>query len=115
MKEFVLLFRMDILSKDIQPSPEQLKIYMKQWNEWVEWFSKKGQLTGGNHMSANGRVLKPENKIEEGPHISEKLSVAGYLTIKAKDMDEATTVAMKCPILEGENTSVEVREIEQPG
>jgi hypothetical protein len=114
MKEFVLLFRMDIISKDIQPSPEQLKIYMKQWNEWVDSFSKKGQLTGGNHMSPNGRVLKPKNKIEEEPYMSDNISVAGYLTIKAKDMNEATTIAMRCPILEGENTSVEVREIEIP-
>ena len=115
MKEFVLLFRMDIISKDIQPSPEQVKIYMKQWNEWVESFSNKGHLTGGNHMSVNGRVLKPKNKMEEGPYMSDKISVAGYLTIKAKGMDEATAIAMRCPILEGENTSVEVREIQKPG
>jgi hypothetical protein len=38
-------------------------------------------------------------------------SVAGYILIFAKDMDEAVHIAKACPILLGEGTSVEVRKV----
>ena len=35
---------------------------------------------------------------------------AFYIIIKAKDLDDAVSIAKDCPILQGEGTSVEVRE-----
>jgi hypothetical protein len=32
MDEFVLLFRLDIINKEAQPSPEQMQVYMKQYH-----------------------------------------------------------------------------------
>ena len=52
MKEFALLFRMDITSKSAKPTDKQMKIYMQQWMEWLNYISGKGQLAdGGNHFS----------------------------------------------------------------
>lgn len=31
MKEFVLLFRMDITNAEAQPTPKQMETYMQQW------------------------------------------------------------------------------------
>ena len=116
MKEFALLFRMDITTKSAQPSENQMKIYMQQWMEWLNYISGKGQLAhGGNHFSKEGRVLRPKKKMIEKPYISDNLSVAGYLIINAKDLDNATMIAEKCPILNGENTSVEIRELAAAG
>ncbi len=42
-------------------------------------------------------------------------SVAGYIIIFAKDINVAIDIASKCPILNGENTSVEIREIASSG
>src|SRR6185436_8660752 len=101
MKEFVLLFRMDITSKEAQPSEEQMKIYMGQWMKWVNEISKNGKLAnGGNHFSKNGKVLKPNSIVTDGPYTVNKESVAGYLIIMAKDIDDAVLVAKKCPILQ---------------
>lgn len=116
MKQFVLLFRMDITSKDAQPSEEQMKIYMDQWTFWIGSISDKGRLAeGGNHFAKQGRVLMPGNKVIESPHIADNNSVAGYLIVLADNMEEATEIAKKCPILHGHNTSVEIRETAMPG
>jgi len=116
MKEFVLLFRMDITTEDAQPSKEQMNIYMQHWMEWINNIADKGQLAdGGNHLSKQGRVLKPHNTVAEGPYVSDQISVAGYIIILAKNLNDATKIAEKCPILDGENTSVEIREVGNAG
>ena len=116
MKEYVLLFRMDILNKAAKPTKEQMNIYMQQWTQWVNSIASKMQLAdGGNHFSREGRVLKPNGKVINTPYTAENNSVAGYIIILAKDIDEATSIAQQCPILQGENTSVEIRETAMPG
>ena len=116
MKEFALLFRMDITTKSAQPTEKEMEIYMQQWMDWVKYISGKGQLAnGGNHFSREGRVLKPQKKMVEQPYISDNVSVAGYIIIIAKDLNDATEIAEKCPILNGENTCVEIRELAAAG
>jgi hypothetical protein len=116
MKIFVLIFRMDITTEELQPSWEQLKVYMAQWAKWINDISAKGQLaTGGNHLSRSGRVLRPKNMTTNGPYKVNGESVAGYIIDLAKDIEDAVRIAEKCPILRGTGTSVEVRETENPG
>lgn len=111
MKEFVLFFRMDILSSEAQPSAEQMKVYMDNWMKWINDISVKGQLAdGGNHLFPAGKVLRPQSKISEGPYVVNNESIAGYIIILAKDWDDAILIAKECPILQGEGTSVEIRE-----
>ena len=116
MKEFVLIFRMDILTKEVQPSPEQMELYMTKWMEWINDISAQNQLAdGGNHLSYSGKVLRPNNIMTDGPYPLNKESVAGYIIILAKDVDDAVRIAKKCPILQGVGTSVEVRETATSG
>ncbi len=116
MKEFVLLFRMDITSKEAQPTEEQMKTYMQQWTEWIDTIANKSQLVeGGRHFSRKGRILLPGNQVIEKPYTAEDISVAGYIIILARNMEDATVIAGKCPILNGQNTSVEIRETATPG
>ena len=115
MKEFVLIFRMDITTEEIQPSPEQMKLYMTQWMEWINDISAQNKLAdGGNHLSRSGKVLRPKNVMIDEPYTANRESVAGYIIILAEDIDDAVQIAEKCPILQGEGTSVEVRETATP-
>jgi hypothetical protein len=115
MNEYLLLFRMDITNDELQPRPEQMKVYMGEWTKWINEIAENGQLAeGGNHLSKQGRVLMPKNKMVDSPYISERESVAGYIIVLAENMDDATTIAKKCPILNEGNTSVEIREIAIP-
>ena len=115
MKEYVLMFRMDITTREAQPSQEQMKLFMTQWMEWINYISASGRLAdGGNHLSRSGKVLKPNNVMFDEPYTANKESVAGYIIVLGKDIGEAVLIAKKCPILQGEGTSVEVRETETP-
>lgn len=116
MNEYVLIFRMDILTEALQPTELQMKEYLKEWNAWIGEIAAAGKLAeGGNHLLQAGRVLRPNEQPTEGPYVSNGESVAGYIIVLAKDMDEATKLAKKCPILRGEGTSVEIRKTGNPG
>jgi hypothetical protein len=109
MNEFVLLFRMDNTMQT--PSPEQLEVYMKQYHDWVGGIAAQNKFSGGMGLSTEGRVLMPNNVITDGPYAEIKETIAGFITIKAKDFDEAVNLAKGCPMLKGEGNIVEVRRI----
>jgi len=111
MDEFILLFRLDIITKDAQPSPEQLEIYMKRYHDWVGTIAAQNKFVGGKGLSTEGKVLKHNNVITDGPFAEIKESIAGFITIRAKDFDEAVELTKTCPMLKGEGNSVEIRKI----
>jgi hypothetical protein len=111
MDEFIVLMRLDLISKEAQPSPEQMKIYMQQYHNWVDGIVAQGKFAGGKGLSFEGKVIKPNNVITDGPFAEIKESIAGFIIIKAKDFDETVQLAKSCPILNGEGNSVEVRKI----
>lgn len=113
MASFILIFRMDILSPDIQPSAEQMKEYMKVWDVWITSISDQGKMLGGNHLSVSGKVVNSSGDVNNQPYLGNKSdSVAGYIIITANSFEEAVSIAEKCPILGTTGNSVEVREIE---
>jgi hypothetical protein len=115
MKEFVLIFRMNITTEEIQPSPDQMKLYMAQWMEWINNLSAQERLAkGGNHLSRTGKVLRAKDVMTDGPYTVNGESVAGYILVLANDIDDAVRMAKQCPILQGDGTSVEVRETATP-
>ena len=115
MKQFVLIFRMDLITESAQPTQEQMEVYMQDWTRWIDGIAASGQFAeGGNHLSKSGRLLRTGNKTSQGPYAVNNESVAGYIIILAKDPDDAVKIAGKCPILQGEGTSVEVREASAP-
>ncbi|MBL0744571.1 YciI family protein [Chryseolinea lacunae] len=111
MEEFVLLFRLDILTKDAQPSPEQMQVYMKQYQDWVGGIAAQNKFVGGKGLSTEGKVLKHNHVMTDGPFAEIKESIAGYIMIRAADFDDAVNMARECPILGGEGNSVEVRKV----
>ena len=111
MDEFILLFRLDIINKEAQPSPEQLQVYMKQYQDWVAGIAAQNKFVGGKGLSTEGRVLKAHNVITDGPFAEIKESIAGFIIIKATDFEEAVSLSRDCPMLNGEGNSVEVRKI----
>lgn len=110
MNNYTLFFRMDITTPEAQPTAEQMDLYMQQWNEWIESINANNQLEGGTHLSKQGRVLRPKGIMTDGCYMEKKESVAGYIVISAKNINDATAIAQNCPILQGEGTSVEIRQ-----
>jgi hypothetical protein len=110
MEEYLILMRLDIITKEAQPSPEQMQVYMKMYQDWVGGIAAQNKFVEGKGLSTEGKVIKSNQLITDGPYAEIKESLAGFIMIKAKDFDEAVSLAKDCPILQGGN-SVEVRKV----
>ncbi len=98
------------LSEANRPTAAQMEHYMQAWEQWLEGLRSGGHLApGGHHLAADGRVLR-KGQMTDGPYTARSASLAGYILVLAEDMDQATELARPCPILAGEDTSVEIRE-----
>jgi hypothetical protein len=111
MDEYIILMRLDLLTKEAQPSPEQLQVYMKMYHDWVGSIAAQNKFSGGKGLSTEGKVIKANNVITDGPYAEIKESIAGFIIIKAKDFEDAVSIAKDCPILQGAGNSVEVRKV----
>ncbi|MBT1698355.1 transcription initiation protein [Fulvivirgaceae bacterium PWU4] len=111
MDEYLIIMRLDLITKAAQPSPEQMQVYMKQYQDWVGGIAAQNKFVGGKGLSTEGKVIKSGSAITDGPFAEIKESIAGFIIVKAKDFDEASGFANACPILRGPGNSVEVRKV----
>lgn len=111
MEEYLILMRLDLLTKESQPSPEQLQVYMKQYREWVNLIVKQKKFVSGTALSTEGRVIQHKTLVTDGPFVETKESLAGFITILAESFEEVLEFAKLCPILLGEGNSVEIRKV----
>src|SRR4051812_7265754 len=111
MNEFLLIFRNEPAAPPTNLSPEQIQARMKPWQDWIGGLAAQNKLvTGGNRLDHNGRIVKPNNIVTNGPYVELKEAVGGYTIIKADSLEEATELSKGCPILHI-GGSVEVRAI----
>lgn len=103
--------RLDILTKEAQPSPEQMQVYMKLYRDWVGGIAAQNKFVGGKGLSTEGRVCRHNGIITDGPFAELKESLAGFIIIRANDLDDATSIAATSPILGGVGNTVEVRRV----
>ena len=109
MNEFVLIIRRDMVSKDAMPSPEQMQAAIKPFQDWIGGIAAQNKLVSPpKRWDADGRVVKQDNLVTNGPYAEIKESVGGLFLIRAKDYDEAVEIAKGCPILKW-GATVEVR------
>jgi hypothetical protein len=112
MKEYLLLFRggVDPSTK----SPEEFQADMAKWTKWMGDLAQQGKLTGAQPLARTGKQVTGTKKlVTDGPFMEGKEMVGGYLMCKAATYDEAVAISKDCPILEFENGSVEIRELQQ--
>lgn len=109
MQEFLMVFRNNVKSNEPPPSPDQLQAMMKTWQDWMTNLAAQNKLvSSGNRLASEGRVIKPNKVITNGPYVEIKETIGGYIIIRAGSLDEAAELSKDCPIL---NTggNVEVR------
>ena len=111
MDEYLVLMRLNSIIKESPPSPEQMQEYMRKYQDWVGGIAAQNKFAGGTALSLEGKVIRPGEVVTDGPFAEIKEWIAGFITIRAKDLDEAVSLASQCPILKGEGNSVEVRKV----
>ena len=110
MKEFILIFRNESFPQ-VNLTPEGTMIVSKQWENWMGGIAAQNKLAArGNRLGDEGRTIKPNNVIINGPFAEIKEMLGGYSIIRAESIEEATEMAKGCPVLELGGT-VEVRDI----
>lgn len=98
MTEFMMIFRNDY-NPSFKPSPEQMQASIKQWQDWIGGIAAQGKFLSTNRLGFEGKILKPNNIIADGPYAEVKEIVGGYILVKANSIDEAMKLAEGCPIL----------------
>jgi hypothetical protein len=110
MKEFLLIFRADLTTMPSR-TPEQMQEQTRKWMDWIGGIAARDKLKDrGNRLMPEGKVLRSESLITDGPYMEIKESILGYSVIKAISWETAVEIAKGCPIFKS-NGSVEVREI----
>lgn len=113
MKEYLLLFRggEDAMRAN---SPEEQQIHMQKWMQWMGDLAKQGVFVAAQPLNSSGKKVAGTQKVvSDGPFMEGKEMVGGYLICKADSYDNAVEISKNCPILESEDGTVEVREIQE--
>ena len=105
----MMIFRNDY-NPSFKPSPEQMQASIKQWQDWIGGIAAQGKFVSTNRLGFEGKTLKPNNIIADGPYAEVKEIVGGYILVKATNIDDAMKLAEDCPIL-NIGGHVEVRNI----
>ena len=108
--EYLLLFRNTQLEKRLPA--DELQEAMRRLNEWLSRWSERGQMTGGQPLGDEGRVISgaKQRLVADGPYAESKEAIGGYVVVLAADLDEAARIAGEWPLLDYEAT-VEVRPV----
>ena len=106
-----MIFRRGAEANEPQPSPEQMQGMMKQWQDWLGGIAAQNKLSSaGNRLAPEGKVVKKNSIVTDGPYVELKEAVGGYTIIKAESLDEAAQMSKGCPIF-AMGGNVEVRQI----
>jgi len=100
MNEFLLIFRRDFTTKEIQPSPEELQQHFKEWQNWFGGLAAQDKLARPlQRWDGAGKIVTSNKGITDGPFVEIKESIGGMIIVKANDYDEAAAIAKDCPVL----------------
>jgi hypothetical protein len=82
MTEFMMIFRNDY-NPSFKPTAEQMQASIKEWQDWMGGIAAQGKFSSTNRLSSEGKTLKPNKVIVDGPYAEIKEIVGGYLVVKA--------------------------------
>ncbi len=107
---FMLIFRDTTPEKYEVLSPDERKQSLDKWNGWYDGIAVAGQMQHGHPLRPTGRLVSARRgeRVFDGPFSEAKEAIGGYFLITARDLDEATAIAERCPNLDYGMT-VEVR------
>jgi hypothetical protein len=110
MNQFLLIFRGGAITQK-GVAPQQLQGHLAKWGAWMAQLEKSRNLQGGNALENTGRMIRGSKKaVTDGPFTEAKDLLSGYMLVVAKDLSQATQIALECPIYEYDG-SVEVRPV----
>ena len=112
LSAYMLIFRESTPEAYEDLSQEQKKEQLGRWNAWCDELAAQGRMQQGHPLGPEGRVVSAVSgrRAIDGPFAEAKEMVGGYFIVTARDLDEASTIAEDCPLLQFGMT-VEVRPV----
>ena len=112
MSQFLYLYRMTAAAgQAAMGTPEQAQQSMQRWMKWLGDLDAKGHVKDrGQPLERNGKVVRGQKAVTDGPYTEAKDLVGGYTIVEAKDISEAAEISKGCPIFE-RSGFVEVRPV----
>lgn len=106
----MLLFRQPSFDYS-KTSPKEMEALAKKWKDWAGGIAAQGKFSSnGNRLALEGKVLKAGGVVTDGPFVEIREILGSFIIIKADSLEEATTLAHGCPVLDA-NGSVEIRPV----
>ncbi len=93
-----------------RPTPEQMQAQVKVWQDWIGGIAAQGKFVGTNALGMEGKVVRANSMITDGPYMELKEMVGGYIVVKAENMEDAIKLSEGCPTL-SYGGSVEIRDV----
>jgi hypothetical protein len=115
MAHFFYLFRHPEGMEERLTASERAALDGK-WRSWLQDLARAGLLESGGELEMEGNTLEGRHPIlGPGPYVETNGGlVDGYVSLVARDLEEATELARGCPILES-GGCVEIRPVKQRG
>lgn len=104
----MFLIRED-LSKLKKWSEEERYNGVREMDAWVKSFLKNGQYISGDALQATGSYVTKGSVLSDGPFIEAKEGISGFMSVEAKDIHEAVSIAQTCPLVQRGDMAIEVR------
>jgi len=94
-------------------SPAELGAHLGKWRAWVNELTKSGRSEAvGPPLQSHGKSVRGSSRqVTDGPYAEGKDLVTGSLVVLAESLEEATELALGCPIYEFDG-SVEIRPLQ---
>ena len=109
MNDYLLLMRGGDARMAEQTEAQRAE-HMQKWGAYMGGLTESGNLTGGQPLTQDARLVTANNVSEEMVLSDKKETIGGYLMVKANDYNHAVEIAQECPIFEYEG-NIEIREI----
>ena len=98
-------------------SSDQIQQRIQRYREWLEGIRDSGRyVVSDKLMEDGGKIVSRESEgvmVVDGPYSESKEVVGGFFTIRAKDYDEALSIARESPFLE--SGPIAVRQVDPMG
>lgn len=95
MQEFLMILKGDGMN---HLSPNELQNIMTEYKNWMERLGD--QYLGGQRLEESGTlIVNKDNIVTDGPFLESKEIIAGYMLLKAENIEEANKIALSSPHL----------------
>lgn len=95
MKHYLILLKG---KKELDYSPEELQKRLEEYREWVTTIEK--HYITHSRLEREGAHIRKKDKIAtDGPFLEAKEIIAGFIIIKANDLNEAIKISNTSPLL----------------